>query len=171
MMMKIKKLSMINDHEDYDILNAITDIKVQSRINGYQRVKRNGQVPVPSVLHASKAPPIRQLPARSWSRRRRSYQCKFDIILMLLLKVLLLQDTPALINEDSNSNSASKAMEWGDYYMNEEDYAMQVGAGFRVRSFFFFSFLLLLQDSQAEEGGGFIYGLRFYLGGPFRARE
>ena len=58
MMMKIKKLSMINDHEDYDILNAITDIKVQSRINGYQRVKRNGQVPVPSVLHASKAPPV-----------------------------------------------------------------------------------------------------------------
>ena len=55
MMMKIKKLSMINDHEDYDILNAITDIKVQSRINGYQRVKRNGQVPVPSVLHACKA--------------------------------------------------------------------------------------------------------------------
>jgi len=34
-------------------------------------------------------------------------------------------DAPALINEDSNSNSATKAMEWGDYYMNEEDYAMQ----------------------------------------------
>ena len=36
-------------------------------------------------------------------------------------------------------------MEWGDYYMNEEDYAMQVGmgAGFRVRSFFlFFSFFV-----------------------------
>ena len=55
--------------------------------------------------------------------------------------MLLLKDTPALINEDSNSNSATKAMEWGDYYMNEEDYAMQVGmgAGFRVRSFFLFS--------------------------------
>ena len=37
-------------------------------------------------------------------------------------------------------------MEWGDYYMNEEDYAMQVGmgAGFRVRSFFFVFFFLLL---------------------------
>ena len=56
--------------------------------------------------------------------------------------MLLPQDTPALINEDSNSNSATKAMEWGDYYMNEEDYAMQVGmgAGFRVRSFFVFFF-------------------------------
>jgi len=38
-------------------------------------------------------------------------------------------DAPALINEDSNSNSATKAMEWGDYYMNEDDYAMQVGMG------------------------------------------
>merc|ERR1719266_2203271 len=29
-------------------------------------------------------------------------------------------DTPALINEDSNSNSATKAMEWGDYAMQED---------------------------------------------------
>ena len=74
--------------------------------------------------------------------------------------MLLLKDTPALINEDSNSNSATKAMEWGDYYMNEEDYAMQVGmgAGFRVRSFFLFS-LFFLHFVGLMEGNGLRYVL------------
>ena len=37
--------------------------------------------------------------------------------------MVLVQDNPALVNEDSNSNSAP-VMSWGDY-MTEEDYALQ----------------------------------------------
>ena len=43
-------------------------------------------------------------------------------------------------------------MEWGDYYMNEEDYAMQVGAGFRVRSFFSFLFCCFCRTHRQRRG-------------------
>ena len=103
-------------------------------------------VPVPPVIHAAQTPAVPS--ARSWSRGRRAYQCKIGRInSAVCLLILFIQDAPALINEDSNSNSATKAMEWGDYYMNEDDYAMQVGmgAGYRVGRFFCFFFLLFLR--------------------------
>ena len=39
-------------------------------------------------------------------------------------------------------------MEWGDYYMNEDDYAMQVGmgAGYRVGRFFCFFLFAFSED-------------------------
>ena len=71
---------------------------------------------------------------------------------LFVFLILFIQDAPALINEDSNSNSATKAMEWGDYYMNEDDYAMQVGmgAGYRVGRFFCFFFFAFSEDIGAQ---------------------
>ena len=47
-------------------------------------------------------------------------QCRFD---PAERSVVGPAEHPALVSEDSNSNLSQE--KWGDYYMNEDDYAMQ----------------------------------------------
>jgi len=72
-------------------------------------------------------------PQRRWQKKRYQYLQYFMLPKHLRFHPagdpalgLPVVEHPALVSEDSNSNlSGAKAVEWGDFYMNEEDYALQ----------------------------------------------
>jgi len=72
-------------------------------------------------------------PQRRWHKKRYQYMQYFMVPKSMRFGLPVdpalgvpAAENPTLINEDSNSNlSVPKGVEWGDYYMNEEDYAMQ----------------------------------------------
>jgi zinc finger protein ubi-d4 len=72
-------------------------------------------------------------PQRRWHKKRYQYLQYFMLPKNMRFHPsvdpaigLPVVEHPVLISEDSNSNmSAPKGVEWGDFYMNEDDYALQ----------------------------------------------
>jgi len=66
-------------------------------------------------------------PQKRWHKQRYQYLQYFMLPKHMRFdpadRATVPQEHPALVSEDSNSNLSQE--KWGDYYMNEDDYAMQ----------------------------------------------
>ena len=70
-------------------------------------------------------------PQKRWHKKRYQYlqyfmlpkHLRFDPVERAAAAAAAGLEHPALVSEDSNSNLSQE--KWGDYYMNEDDYAMQ----------------------------------------------